>query len=676
VTVTVPSGGSGQAGRRAAARGAVAGLVMTVLLVVGATAVAAQEPEVIHLDPDRPLIQDPGTLKPAEADGSSRPATIDAPAPEESAPDVRELLADLWFRHRAVLERGGLEEAEQQLQAALNFMRRESLRSAPEVAAAFFADGRRALEEEQYARARAAFEAATRFDPALAAAHYGLATVRLRADRDLAGAIGAIVAGARAQFADPPTRMVLAANALLVVALGISIGAVLSFLILGWQRAAAFFHDLQEMISGRLSDDSARLVGWTGLLLPCLFFLPWAWILAIWIMLLGPYFRRRSRVVVVGLLALMLLAGPAGRAIRTGLAAAADPGARALVASRLDGHDLAQLDALRALAAAHPDDPLYFFVLGSIEGAAGRLEAATRAYQRVLEIDPRHARAMVNLGNIHALRQESALAQNLYRKAADIDRDLALAAYNSHLVYLGTFEMEAADAALEEARRRDEALVVRLAVPGSQTGERQTPRDCRASARELYGRALRLGRASGAPGWGRTLVASTSLAGAAGMAGLFLLPGLGLVPRRSSARRCQRCGRPFCRRCQSVGKHPEVCSQCLHLFILRDGVAPGTKQRKLKEVARHARRLWIGERIVSLVLPGGGHVLGGRVLTGSLLVALWCTVWLGLGLWGRLLVMPGWVPPAGLSWAILPLAAAGGLVWLSANLTARMRLGD
>ncbi len=644
------------------------------LLSFAGSAVRAQEPEIITLDPARPLIQEPGTVKPQEVEVD--PATSATPATEAPVPDFRNLLAEVWFRHRAALDRGSGEQAEQLLQAALDFMRREAIRAAPEVATAFFADGRRALEEEHYARARASLETAARFDPALGAAHYGIGSVRLRADRDLPGAVAAILAGMRAQISDPATRFLLVANSLLIAALGVCVGAVLAFLILGWQQASAFFHDLQEMLSGRLSDHAARLVGWTVLLLPCLFYLPWAWVLAIWGVLLAPYLRRRARVLVIGLLSVMVLAGPAGRVIRTCFAAAADPGARALVNTRLEGHDPAQVEILRTLAGAHEDDPLFAFVLGGVESAAGRLDEATQAYQRVLEIDPRHARAMVNLGNVHALRQEHNLAQNLYKQAAKIDPGLALALYNSHLDYLGNFEMEAADTALEEARRRDGALIAALVGGGSGKGERPVPRDCRALLHEIYGRAFRLGQASPAPGWTRTFLAPSSLAGVAGLVGLVLLPGLGLVPRQSSARRCHRCGRPFCRRCQSVGKHPDVCSQCLHLFILRDGVAPETKQRKLQDVARHARRLWIGERLVSLVLPGGGHLLGGRVLSGALLITAWCTVWVSLALWGRLLVMAGWLPPAGASWAVLPVALVGGIVWLSANLTARMRHGD
>jgi hypothetical protein len=96
----------------------------------------------------------------------------------------------------------------------------------------------------------------------------------------------------------------------------------------------------------------------------------------------------------------------------------------------------------------------------------------------------------------------------------------------------------------------------------------------------------------------------------------------------------------------------------------------------MQDVARHARRLWIGARIVSLVLPGGGHILGGRLISGAILVGGWSMVWLCVILWGRLLVMPGWVAPAGLAWAMVPLAAGGLLIWLWANLATLKRRRD
>jgi tetratricopeptide (TPR) repeat protein len=352
---------------------------------------------------------------------------------------------------------------------------------------------------------------------------------------------------------------------------------------------------------------------------------------------------------------------------------AADEGVRALLRSARGGYDAGDEVALGRLMAEHPQDPIVPFLLASIDRTTGRPEEAMRMDRRVLEIDPRHARAMVNLGNLHALRQEFALAQELYRKAAEADPNLALAHYNSHLAHLELFQLEAADAALRRARQIDDALVTDLvARVGSGRGKR-SPRDTTYTPREIGEHALLLRAGPGL--WmelARGLGSPAALAGGAGLLGCVLLPGLGLAPR-TPARRCRRCGRSYCRRCQVASKHPDHCSQCLHLFILRDGVAPSVKNRKLDEVTRYRRRVWISERLLSLLLPGSGQVLGGRALLGAFLLATWSVAWIGIALRGRLLVPPHWIAPADGPGSLMLAAILALGAWLYGNLSIQER---
>ena len=55
---------------------------------------------------------------------------------------------------------------------------------------------------------------------------------------------------------------------------------------------------------------------------------------------------------------------------------------------------------------------------------------AIATYQRVLELDPDHAAANINLGTLHYNRQEYALAEKHYRRAIEIDPRYALAYFD------------------------------------------------------------------------------------------------------------------------------------------------------------------------------------------------------------------------------------------------------
>jgi tetratricopeptide (TPR) repeat protein len=637
-------------------------LAGTLTLGMSILAVRAQEPTIIQLEPQT------GPEESATPSAAAGPEVINLAS---QGGNTREVLQGLWFRYRAMVQRGEREEAARLMGAALEFMHREGTRMAPQLAAAFLAEGRRAYTEGDYRRAKENFGLAARFDPTLAAAHFGMSLAVLRGDRDPGAGLAEIWSGVVTTVKDPESVYTLLSNTTVVVYLALCLAGMLIVVILALRNASAFFHDLQERSAGRLGVEGAHLAGWGLLALPILAFLPMVGIVAIWAALFATYLRGRERFVVAVFLLVLALAGPVGAVVDWQFGTATDPETRALIQSVRYGPDLRHEEALKRLAAEHPGDPLYLFLLASAYRSAGRLEEAMTSLQAILAIDPTNARAHVNLGNLYALRQDYALAQGQYRRAWEADPTLALAHYDSHLAHLEAFHLEAAEQELKEARRLDDGLVTRLLAGSAEGKVRRTPIDAEYGDRDIWARVIR--QRAGSGGWGERLLgvlrAPATLAGGLGLLALLLLPGLGVAPRRGAARRCRRCGRPFCRRCQVTTKHPEFCSQCMHLFILRDGVAPSVKGRKLEEVMRYRRKVFFGTRLLSLVLPGSGHVFGGRVLLGWLLLTAWLGAAIGLLMRGRLLVAPEAIAAANGALALLLMLAAGLLAWLLANLT-------
>jgi hypothetical protein len=100
--------------------------------------------------------------------------------------------------------------------------------------------------------------------------------------------------------------------------------------------------------------------------------------------------------------------------------------------------------------------------------------------------------------------------------------------------------------------------------------------------------------------------------------------------RKAFTVHCSRCGTPFCRRCHLGKVVGELCSQCHHLFVVRDGVSGPARNRKMLDVqameGRRARRF----RLLSVLSPGTGHVYVQQTLLGAGLVAAWYSVIAGL----------------------------------------------
>jgi len=87
------------------------------------------------------------------------------------------------------------------------------------------------------------------------------------------------------------------------------------------------------------------------------------------------------------------------------------------------------------IATASPDpaapDVSDLFARGiALEEDPGNQAQAISAYERVLELDPQHAAAHINLGTLHYNRQEYRLAEEHYRLAIEIDPRYALAYFD------------------------------------------------------------------------------------------------------------------------------------------------------------------------------------------------------------------------------------------------------
>src|SRR6185503_3654798 len=115
-----------------------------------------------------------------------------------------------------------------------------------------------------------------------------------------------------------------------------------------------------------------------------------------------------------------------------------------------------------------------------------------------------------------------------------------------------------------------------------------------------------------------------------------------------------------------------LCTQCHHLFVVRDGVSGPARNQKLLEVQKEDRKRELVFRILSLLSPGAGHVYARRVLSGLAFVAVWAAL-LSLALVAGLLMpitdAPSMLAP---SWGWL----AGGLVMLAVYIAANRARPD
>jgi hypothetical protein len=109
-----------------------------------------------------------------------------------------------------------------------------------------------------------------------------------------------------------------------------------------------------------------------------------------------------------------------------------------------------------------------------------------------------------------------------------------------------------------------------------------------------------------------------------------------------------------------------LCSQCYHLFVVRDGVSGPARNRKMSEVQDAERRRGRVFRVLSVLSPGAGQVYGGWTLRGTLLLVAWYSV-LSVVLAAQ--VVPLTDVPRRISppWVATSVGLALLVVWLLAN---------
>ena len=316
-------------------------------------------------------------------------------------------------------------------------------------------------------------------------------------------------------------------------------------------------------------------------------------------------------------------------------------GAEAMQEARYDQRVLDNLEAAKNIA---PDDVDIRFLLGRLYQALGQNDRATLEYTAGAQLAPRDTRCLVNRGNIRFVDGDLGSSQEDYQQALKRDPRSIAARYNLALLYAETFRTVEAAQTLQEARALDAYAVQRFQdtptlVKVVSIG--YSPDEARRKIEEMerVGRSRRLlgHYRSWDPfgGFRVPLVIAFLVAVAAAWA-------LDSVRRRGRgyASECQKCGRAFCRLCKPSTESALLCSQCIHVYLKKDGVAIETKLQKLDDVRR---RRSFEERlrgILNAVFPGAAAFLDSRLPLASLAFGLFAFGLLA-AFWGpRLAVLP------------------------------------
>jgi tetratricopeptide (TPR) repeat protein len=617
-------------------------VLLAPILCVAYLQVAAQTDDgIIRLRPTNSTTEPSTTAVPSEP--AVAEADVAGPRRGFNYNSFEARLESLWFQRKTLLADGRHSDADEQSELIRAFCAEEGVHRVEDLASALVAEADRFIEQGNHARAVESLRLAESFDPGRPQIHFARATVYWESDRGYLASVGQIITGFKSSVVRSAKDLSLF-NQLALIFVAAVVGCVLIYALLMVVRyQVPFRHEVEEWVNQVFGERWARAAGWALLFLPIAVWVGAGWIALYWLLITFRFMRRGEKLAALGLLLASILVIPAYRlAVRT-YGMTADPVVRTTLASAGGEYDPDRILKLRQLVQAHPEDPVYRFLLAGLYKNGRYFEDAFAEYKEVLEIDPGMEQAHINVGNIFFATGQYTEAIASYNEAIAAAPRSLVAYFNRHLAQSEAFRFKDAEESLQKARSIDSQALARLFASAGNDGEGTAVIDATLGMDSVWEAALAGGQVEDAP--------ATSLAEAGitwlprqfanpisivsllviGACGLALVAGRGQAP----ARRCIRCGRPFCHYCKSSREGHEYCSQCLHLFVLGDGLAPETKTRKLYEVERYERMTRSARRLVSLVLPGAAQLLRGRAVRGSLLVLIWLTAliaWQPIGL--------------------------------------------
>jgi Tfp pilus assembly protein PilF len=547
-------------------------------------------------------------------------------------------------------EASGDEEAAQKAFAEIRRLRVErNVSSLERVALALVSQGLDRLQKGEREKAEAAFRSATVVDPYLPEGHLGLALSEAR--RGPVGIFGAVrytVSGLQARIPTWRGRHALATLLVPVGLLALFATLVVVAVAVLLRHGSLLLHDLEEWFGAGRSRSLAVVVFAVLILMPLLALQGYGWVPLWWLALLVPYLGRAEKAVAIVFLAIGVALGPLAAVAERSLAASRNPLLRAAMLSVEGESDWRAVSDLEYAAHDNPADRDMAYLLAAQYRKAGRYDDAAAVYRDLLRTDGRDPIALNNLANIEFARGEYQAAVARYKLGVEggyPPRILATFYYNLSLTYLQRFDYQPAQEARSQAERLAESLIRSYDAQWKYDKGENAVVDLGLSSDQVWMKFL--GRSSGvavanvAAGGGATAaelgqsLANRFLAfgGVAVFANLLLSR---LRGPKGSTRRCVKCGMPFCKRCQLGTSVVGLCTQCHHLFFVRDGVSGPARNKKLLEVQREDARRERIFRILSLVSPGAGHLYARRTVAGVSFVLAWYGVLALVGLAGGL----------------------------------------
>lgn len=581
---------------------------------------------------------------------------------------------EIWPQALAAARDGDADNATKRATDLMDTGRSYGLKAYPAYAMSAAALARGA-EKTQPDVATWADQMADRLDPKSPAVAFNKAD-RAAARNDWAKAVPLAFTGLTRVLTNYRTNVLGRADLIVVVSVAIAVAAVIFAIALFIRYGRSMAHDFREGLSSRLRGGSVSVLAFALLFAPIFLWLGPMWLVFYWFVIFFGYASITERIVIVVLALLLALVPVALDAAADWTAGVDSPVVMSALSSSQQSYQPEALRRLQEVLNVDQDNPTLQLLVGNLQAYEGNDDQAAVHYRRAIELRSSYAGARVNLGNLHFLNNEFQAAITEYEQAERSDPDLAIAYYNHSVAEGETYDFGQQAAMLEKARQADQSLIEKLTrtPPAPRAPKVVTYHPSIREAWEISETIARKNRKSELPLFGNysffdpgTSIINPISIGA--LVSIVLGVLLWIVRRRSGfAGACIKCGRTFCPRCKSARESATYCTQCIHIYLKRDGVSLDTKRQKLEEVTDHHAGMTRRNRLFATFLPGSAQMMEGRTVAGLIGILLFAICITMAVFTGRL--APALGPSANVAQLIVRVlaVAVAVVIWLMLSL--------
>ncbi len=376
-------------------------------------------------------------------------------------------------------------------------------------------------------------------------------------------------------------------------------------------------HDLYELLPGEPSRAGLTFVMAILLIAPLLLGAGLFGVCALWLVLFWSYSGGKERFVHLLFLLFLFITPTWIDMLQGGMEHLAGDRMQSILRHQDGAADDATVVRLLRLTEQDPKADSVLFMLGTAYKKRGEYEAAKKALEKAILLNGNEADYYNNLGNVFYAMRNLKKAVEMYDEAISLEPGVAAFHFNLSAAQRELFLLDESDKEYYKARKLNPAKVshyVDILGPNYNRMVIDTP----LPKQRLWRRFFRSLSPVGMEGLqGEKLQQKFVMRG--GLALLLLFSALLLHLFRNSlgySRRCKKCGIVFCKKCQSHLRREPICSQCAYIFEEGAGVEVKMRTRKIIEILSYKDRKVEKGRLLGVLIPGGGHIYFGWLITG------------------------------------------------------------